>query len=236
MVKKLLLLLVVINLTACKELQQLAGAVLTTDTLSSLDIGNGLKEALTIGISKGADKLSITDGYFKSAYKVLLPEEAQKVTSKLQNVPLFGNVEEKILEKINRAAEDAAKSAKPIFVSAIKQMTFQDATNILMGQDDAATNYLNRATYNQLYSEFKPVIVNSLNKFNALDYWGDVVTKYNSIPFVQKLNPELEDYVAKKALNGLFSMVAKKELDIRRNVSSRTSDLLQKVFAKQDNK
>jgi len=236
MLKKILLLLVVINLTACTELQQLAGAVLTTDTLSDLDIGNGLKEALTIGISKGADKLSLTDGYLKSAYKVLLPEEAQKVTSKLRNVPLFGNVEDKIIEKINRAAEDAAKSAKPIFVNAIKQMTFQDATNILMGQDDAATSYLNRATYNQLYAEFTPVIVRSLNKFNALDYWADAVNKYNSIPFVQKLNPKIEDYVAKKALEGLFSMVAKKELDIRRNVSSRTSDLLQKVFAKQDNK
>ncbi len=236
MIKKVLLLLVVINLTACTELQQLAGAVLTTDTLSDLDVGNGLKEALTIGISKGADKLSITDGYFKSAYKVLLPEEAQKVTSKLRNVPLFGNVEDKILEKINRAAEDAAKSAKPIFVSAIKQMTFQDATNILMGSNNAATQYLNKATYNQLYAEFTPVVINSLNKFNALDYWGDAVNAYNKIPLVQKLNPKLEDYVVKKALEGLFSMVGKKEVDIRKNVSARTSDLLQKVFAKQDNK
>ena len=236
MLKKVLFLLVVINLTACKELQQLAGTMLSTDTLTDLDIGNGLKEALTIGVSDGADRLSLTDGYFKSAYKILLPEEAQKVTSKLRNVPLFGNVEDIILEKVNRAAEDAAKSAKPIFVNAIKQMTFQDAANILMGPDDAATQFLNNATYNSLYSEFTPVIVNSLNKFNALDYWGNAVNSYNKIPFMQKLNPKLEDYVVQKALQGLFSMVAKKEVDIRKNVSSRTSDLLQKVFAKQDNK
>lgn len=234
--KKILFLVVALNLSACTELQNLAGAVLTeTDGgLSSLDIGKGLKEALTIGISKGAARLSATDGYYKSIYKVLLPEEAQTVTNKLRNVPLFGNVEEKILEKINRAAEDAAKKAKPIFVSAITQMTFQDATSILMGDKNAATQYLNKATYNQLYQEFKPVIVNSLNKFGAVDYWADAVNTYNKIPLVKKMNPSLDDFVAKAALKGLFSMVEKKELDIRKNVSSRTSDLLKKVFAKQD--
>jgi len=236
MLKKITFLLLAINLTACTELQQLAGSVLTDSGggLTSLDIGNGLKEALRIGISNGSDRLSVKDGFFKSAYKILLPADAQKVTSKLRNVPLFGNVEDKILEKINRAAEDAATKAKPIFVSAIQQMTFQDATSILMGPKNSATQYLNRATYNQLYQEFLPVIVNSLNKFGALDYWGDAVNTYNKIPFTTKLNPKLEDFVAQKALMGLFSMVEKKELDIRNNVASRTSDLLKKVFAKQE--
>ncbi len=236
MIKKIVFLVCLINLTACTELQQLAGELLAEGGggLSQLDIGNGLKEALTIGISKGADKLSLKDGFYKSAYKVLLPAEAQKVTSKLRNVPLFGNVEAVILEKINRAAEDAAKSAKPIFISAIKEMTFQDATSILMGEKNSATTYLNKATYNKLYQQFTPVIVRSLNKFNAIDYWADAVNTYNKIPFVEKMNPKLDDYVAQKALLGLFSMVEKKELDIRKNVGSRSTDLLKKVFAKQD--
>ncbi|NNE29122.1 MAG: DUF4197 domain-containing protein [Saprospiraceae bacterium] len=234
--KKILFLIFTINLAACTELQNLAGAVLTEGQgLTTTQIGQGLKEALTIGIGNGAARLGSTDGYYKSAYKILLPEEARQVTSKLQNVPLFGNVEEKILEKINHAAEDAATKAKPIFVSAIREMTFQDATSILMGEKNAATQYLNKATRAKLYAEFQPVIVNSLNKFGAIDYWADAVNTYNKIPFVKKMNPKLDDWVAQQALNGLFSMVEKKELDIRKNVTSRTSDLLRKVFAKQDN-
>ena len=202
--------------------------------LTSQQIGNGLKEALQIGIGKGSDRLSMVDGYLKSQYKILLPEEAQKVTKKLSNIPGFTKVEDKMIEKINRAAEDAAKSAKPIFVSAIRKMTFQDAMGILKGNKDAATNYLHSSTYGQLYNEFQPVILRSLNKFKALDYWKDAVTAYNKIPFVEKLNPRLDDYIANRALDGLFSMVEKEELNIRNNLAARTTDLLKKVFALQD--
>ncbi|MCG8327904.1 MAG: DUF4197 domain-containing protein [Chitinophagales bacterium] len=204
--------------------------------LTSEEIGSGLKQALEFGISEGAQRLSQENGYYKSAYKILLPAEARKVTDKLQNVPGFNKVEEVILEKINRGAEDAAKKAKPIFVNAIKQMTFRDALDILMGDDDAATRYLNRATYNKLYAEFNPVIVTSLDKFNARDYWSDAVNTYNKIPFVDPVNNDLDDYVTKEALSGLFSMVEKKEIEIRNNVSARTTSLLKKVFAKQDGK
>lgn len=228
------MLLLLFQLTSCAELQNMAGTVLTEETLTSADIANGLKEALTIGISKGSDVLSATDGYFKSEYKILLPEEARKVTEKLQNIPGFSEVENVILEKINRGAEDAAKKAKPIFVSAIKQMTFQDAMGILMGADDAATQYLNSTTRSALYNEFHPVIVNSLNKFNAIEYWADAVNTYNKIPFVEKLNPSLDQYVTEQALNGLFGMVEKEEVKIRTDLSARTSDLLRRVFAKQD--
>lgn len=218
-----------------QELQSALNTVLSNDTeLTDGQIGNGLKEALEIGITKGAQKLSATDGYFKSPYKVLLPPEARKVTEKLQNVPGFSQVENEILLKINRGAEDAAKKATPIFVSAIKQMTFQDALSILMGEKDAATNFLKKATYNSLYSEFNPVIVESLDKFNARQYWADAVNAYNKIPFVEQVNADLDDYVTTQALDGLFQMVAKKELDIRNNPVERTSDLLKKVFAKQD--
>ena len=202
--------------------------------LTNEEIGNGLKQALEFGISEGAERLSQKDGNFKSPNKILLPEEARKVTDKLQNVPGFREVENVILEKINRGAEDAATKAKPIFVNAIKAMTFRDALEILTGNDDAATAYLNRVTYSQLYSEFNPVIVNSLDKFSARKYWGDAVNAYNKIPFVEKANPDLDDYVTRQALAGLFDMVEKKEKDIRTNVSSRTTDLLRRVFARQD--
>jgi len=238
--KRILIILAIIPLlTACdpstvqKVLDTASG--LSGQPLTQEQIGQGLKQALEFGISEGAAKLSQEDGYYKSAYKILLPEEARKVTDKLQNIPGFTEVEDVILEKINRGAEDAAKKAKPIFVDAIKQMSFRDATNILMGDKDAATQYLNQATYDKLYAEFNPVIINSLDKFNARKYWSDAVSKYNKIPFVEKLNPSLDDYVTSQALVGLFDMVEKKELDIRSNVAARTTDLLKKVFAKQDN-
>lgn len=202
--------------------------------LTSEEIGKGLKQALEIGISEGAQRLSKQNGYYKSPYKILLPAEAREVTDKLQNVPGFREVEEVILEKINRGAEDAAAKAKPIFVDAIRAMTFRDALDILTGNDNAATAYLNRVTYSKLYDEFNPVIVNSLDKFNARQYWGDAVNAYNKIPFIEKANPDLDDYVTRQALAGLFDMVEKKERDIRNNVSARTTDLLRRVFARQD--
>jgi hypothetical protein len=231
--------LCVITFASCDPaaLQQAMDSVLTTSPSNSLttkNVADGLKQALEIGITDGANKLSITDGYYKSAYKILLPEEAQKVADKLRNVPGFNSLEENILEKVNRGAEDAAKKAAPIFKQAILSMTFADAWDILMGDKDAATKYLKKVTYQQLYSEFNPVIVESLDKFNARTYWSSAVDKYNKIPFVEKANPDLDDHVTSEALAGLFEMVRLKELDIRENTASRTTDLLKRVFAKQD--
>lgn len=236
--KNLRFLVLLTLLAACtpQELQNALGTLTGSGALTSSEIGAGLKQALEFGISEGAQKLSQKDGYFKSQYKILLPEEARKVTDKLQNIPGFNDIENVILEKINRGAEDAAKKAAPIFVDAIKAMTFQDALGILMGENNAATSYLNNATYQPLYNEFSPVIIESLDKFNARQYWSDAVNAYNKIPFVEKVNPDLGDYVTSQALTGLFSMVEKKELDIRNNVNARSTDLLKKVFAKQDNK
>lgn len=198
------------------------------------EVGMGLKEALEVGVNDAVDFLSKEDGYYKSVYKILLPEEVLQVTGKLKAVPGFQNVEDDLIEKMNRAAEDAAKKATPIFVSAIKQMTFKDAMNLLMGEKDAATRYLEKTTYTQLYDAFKPVIIESLDKVNAREYWHSAVTAYNKIPFVKKTNPELDDYVANKALVGLFGEIEKKEANIRENPAARTSDLLKKVFGKQD--
>ncbi len=228
----LMLIIPAFLLVGCAELQQFVNTAMSEPT--NAEVSDGLKEALNIGISNGADRLSAKDGYFKSAYKILLPPEARKVTDRLQAVPGFSDVENVILEKINRGAEDAATKAKPIFIKAIKSMSISDVINILMGADDAATQYLRSATYSTLYSEFNPVIVNSLNKFNAIEYWSKATNAYNSIPLVKQVNPRLDDYVTNQALDGLFKMVANEEKEIRRNPVKRVTELLKKVFAKQD--
>lgn len=241
MLKKILPILMVFALltSGCESAQQIlqsASDVLSgnSSTPTSSEVGSGLKQALELGITAGANRLSQTDGYYgNSLVKVLFPPEAQKVESTLRNLGL-GSMVDKAIVSLNRAAEDAAKEAAPIFVSAIKQMTFNDAMNILLGSKDAATNYLNKATYSQLQSKFTPVIEKSLNKVNATTYWNEVVTRYNQIPLVEDVNPDLTSYVTEKALDGLFKMVAKEELKIRDNVSARSTDLLQKVFGYAD--
>lgn len=221
-----------LSLIACDVLKEVQSTVMSEPT--NTEIIAGLKEALTIGISKGSDLLSRENGYYQSSYKILLPAEARKITDKLKVVPGFSDVEEEIVKRLNRAAEDAAKSAKPIFVEAIKGMTITDALNILMGQPDAATRYLETNTFDGLYGAFQPKVLESLNKFNALEYWEKAVTTYNKIPFVDQVNPRLDDYVTREALHGLFDMVEKEEAAIRQDPAKRVSALLRKVFAKQD--
>lgn len=202
--------------------------------LSNGDIANGLKEALNKGVDQSVHTLSAKDGYHTSIYKILLPDEATTIINKLKFIPGFTNLEQEAILKINRAAEDAAKKAGPVFLGAIKQMTFNDVMNILMGEKNAATVYLRNTTYNGLYTEFKPLMTQSLNQFGALDLWANAINQYNSIPFITKINPDLADHVTTKALIGLFALVEKKELGIRTDISQRTTDLLRKVFAKQD--
>ncbi len=236
---RLLLFLALTQLFACSSSQfqnTLDNIMSMSGEVTQEEAGMGLKQALDIGIQKGADRLSQTDGYYESVYKILLPEEARVITNKLSGIPGFKDLEESIIRKINRGAEDAAKKAAPIFVDAIKQMTFNDALNILMGPDTAATSYLKNATYQNLYNEFNPVIVESLDKFDAREVWSSAVNTYNKIPFVNKTNPDLDDYVTQQALMGLFDMVRKEELNMRRNVEARSTELLKKVFAKQDSK
>lgn len=218
--------------SSCDTLQQIANEALSEPSLS--EIGQGLKEALNKGVSKGVSSLSARDGYFKSAYKILLPEEARKVTSKLSAIPGFTNLENELLEKINRGAEDAAKEAGPIFVTAIRSMTFQDAANILMGADNSATDYLHKTTYQPLYTKFNPKIVTALNNIGANDLWKKAADAYNKIPLVTKVNNDLDDYVTTEALKGLFGKIQEEEKNIRRNPGARTTSLLKKVFSKQD--
>ena len=201
---------------------------------SGLDISGGLKEALEKGTLEAVSSLSAKDGYLKSPYKIEIPSEAQKVVSKLKMVPGFQDVEANLTTKMNEAAEIAAKKAAPIFVNAIKQMSFADAKNILFGEENAATQYLTKTSKAALYAEFMPVIQASLDEVNARTYWKSAVDKYNAIPFSKDMNPDLDDHVNNKALEGMFGLIAQKELGIRKDVDQRSSPLLKDVFGQLD--
>lgn len=200
------------------------------------DISAGLKEALNNGITKQVTKLTAEDGFFKNdLVKILLPAELQKVDRSLRSLGMASLADEG-LKVLNRAAEDAVKEATPIFVDAVKKMNFTDAKTILMGNENAATKYLETATSTALYEKFSPVIATSLNKVNADKIWGQMINKYNSIPLVKKVSPDLKDYVTKETMKGVFNMVAIEEKEIRVNLKARTSPLLQSIFAMQDKK
>lgn len=230
--KKILTLIFLLPLLSCAELQQMAEQL----PQSNIDISQGLKEALNKGISQQVTKLTATDGFFKNdMVKILLPEELQKVDKTLRDIGLSSLADEG-LKVLNRAAEDAVKEATPIFVNAIKEMTFNDARNILMGSDNAATTYLQNTTSQALYTKFSPVVTNSLSKVGADKVWTDIINRYNKVPLVKKVNPDLTDYVTNQAMQGVFTMVAVEEKNIRTNVNARTSEVLKRVFAMQDNK
>jgi Protein of unknown function (DUF4197) len=198
--------------------------------LTTAEVAAGLKEALINGISKGSDLVSQLDGYFKNPeIKIPFPPDVKKVEDRLRQIGLGGEVD-KFVMTLNRGAEDAAKEAKPIFIAAIKQMTIDDAWAILKGEPDAATQYLKRTTSTQLKEKFKPVIQASLDKVNATKYYSDIINRYNSIPLVQKVNPDLNDYATDLAMQGLFTMIAKEEKNIRQDPLARTSELLKRVF------
>jgi hypothetical protein len=198
--------------------------------LTSDEVISGLKEALEVGTQRGTDKLSAIDGFFKdAAIKILMPPEAKKVENTLRSVGLGRQVDNAILS-MNRAAEDAAKSAAPIFVNAIKQMSIQDAFGILKGGDFAATNYLKEKTTTSLTEAFRPVIENSLKKVDATKYWNKVFTTYNKFS-IEKVDTDLSAYVTDKALSGIFYQVGQEEQKIRKDPVARTTDILKKVFA-----
>ena len=201
--------------------------------LTTAEVGAGLKEALINGISKGSDLVSQIDGYFGNPeIKIPFPPDVKKVEDRLRQIGMGGEVD-KFVMTLNRGAEDAAKEAKPIFIAAIKQMTIDDAWAILRGEPDAATQFLKRTTSAQLKEKFKPVIQTSLDKVNATKYYSDIINKYNSIPFVQKVNPDLNDYATDLAMQGLFTMIAKEEKNIRQDPVARTTELLKRVFGSQ---
>lgn len=218
-------------------LKQAANSLSQGGAPSQLEIGSALKEALEIGVSAGTDRLSMQNGFLgNAAVKLLFPPEAQKVEKTLRGLGLNKPCDDFIMS-MNRAAELAVREAKPIFISALKQMTLQDATNILLSKEkNTATTYFQRVTSDALTSKFKPIISEALNKTEATKYWADLSSSYNKVPFVPKVQTDLTAYATQKAMDGLFYEVAQEELKIRSNSGARSTALLQKVFGYADGK
>jgi hypothetical protein len=213
------------------KLPQILSGKKTSTGITENEAGEGIKEALGQGLAKAVLQLNKEDGFFKDAfYKVLMPPDAKKMENTLRNLGM-GNMVDKAILQINRAAEDAAGHAKPIFVDAIKRMTIADAIGLLKNGDTSATHFFRLKTTDKLMAAFSPVIKNSLDKLEATKYYGDAVNTYNNFPTTfKKINPDLQGHVTAKAVQALFDLVGKEERNIRQNLAARTSDLLKKVF------
>ncbi len=233
--KKIIFLPFFLVLFGCAELQTIAEQVMEDPNLvSDAQISSGLKQALQFGIDHQVSKLTAEDGFFENdLVRILLPEELRKVDEGLRKIGL-GNLADEGLRLLNAAASDAVKEATPIFVNAIKGMTITDARDILMGGNGAATQFLKNKTSNELYQKFYPVVQNSFDKVGADQIWTQAINKYNSLPFTQKVNNNLSEYVTEQALDGVFTMVAIEENKIRTDLNARTTALLQRVFRLQD--
>lgn len=232
--KKILSFFLVIVLTGCAELQQVVNQLPSGVGIGNEEIASGLREALQSGIDKQVSKLTVKDGFFKNELvKIVLPDELKKVDKTLRSIGMSSLADEG-LKILNRAAEDAVKEATPIFVSAVKDITFADAKNILLGSDNAATLYLEEKTKTALYQKFNPVIKRSLDRVGATQIWSTIIEKYNGLVFTVPVNPNLPDYVTDETMEGVYTMISLEENKIRNNVSSRSTDLLRKVFALQD--
>ena len=234
MLKRILILVVAIQFAGCAELQNVVNQVAKSGSLSQEQVGDGLRQALDNGIKNQVSKLTSTDGFYKNdSVKIMLPKELQAVDKGLRKIGL-GNLADEGIKVLNRAAEDAVKTATPIFVNAVKDITFADAKNILLGNQNAATSYLKERTSDDLYASFSPVIKKSFSKVGADKVWSSLINKYNSIPFVKNVNPDLTIYVTIEALESVFTMIEIEEKGIREEVGLRNTALLQQVFALQD--
>lgn len=201
-----------------------------SSNLTNDEIIKGLKEALTLGSKNASEKASVIDGFYKNPQiKIPFPKEAQQMEQTLNNLGMSQQTRD-FVKALNRAAEDASKKAAPIFADAITKMTINDGINILKGSDDAATQYLRQTASAPLKEAFKPIVKSSLQKVEITKYWSPLAKTYNKMPMVNKVNPDLEEYVTLKAIDGLFLLLAEEELKIRKDPLARTSDLLKKVF------
>jgi uncharacterized protein DUF4197 len=220
-------------LFACAEMTQVleeVNGMTGTPALTNGEVISGLKEALTVGTNNSTGLLSKVDGYYKNpALFIPFPPEAQKVKDKVIALGMGSQVE-KFEMTLNRAAETAAKEAAPVFINAIKGMSISDGFAILKGNDNAATQYLKDKTSAELKIKFQPIIKNAIDQVEVTKYWNPIINTYNMIPFIDKQNPDLEDYVTNKAMDGLFLMIEKEEKNIRSNPIARVTDLLKKVF------
>ncbi len=236
--------------TGCAELSQILQTASTVQELTEADVISGLKEALIVGAKNAAGRLSSEGGYYNDlAVKIPLPDEAKVIVENVSKIPGGEKLLEDVVLSINRAAEDAAKEAAPIFVNSVTQMTVTDAFGILKGADNAATQYLVKTTYNELYNLYRPKISISTNKeivagISAQESWTTLTGKWNTVANsiagrlagFKPVTTDLDDFLTKKALDGMFLKVEGEELKIRKEVSARVTPLLQKVFGSLDNK
>lgn len=225
----------VLALASCETLEQFAGNIPAAGTpaLTNDEVIAGLKEALNVGIKNSVKLSSVTDGFLKNeAIRLPFPEDAIKVKQKAIEWGLSGQVD-KFETTLNRAAEDATKTALPIFMDAIKNMTIQDGFTILKGGDGAATKFLRDNTTSKLVAAFSPKVAESISKVKLTEYWSPIITKYNSAMTItggQKINPDLNAYVTERAINGLFKLVEQEENKIRKDPAARVTEILRKVF------
>ena len=239
--KKLLIVLLLIPLISIAQTKKKVKKIkiktpTVTNVINTVDISAGLKEALNKGVTEQVSKLTVIDGFYKNeAVKILIPEELQRVDATLRKLGMGSLVDDGI-KSLNRAAEDAVKESTPIFINAIKNISISDAKGILLGNESAATSYLKDSTTKELYAKFNPVVQESIGKVGADVIWNSIIKKYNTIPLVNKVNPDISDYVTTKAMEGVFKMIAVEEKNIREKLTSRNSDLLKSVFALQDKK
>ena len=213
-----------------KQTVKQAKKVLPVQKLSEKEIANALKEALTIGGNKASKKASIKGGFYKNhQIKISFPPEAEKMKTTLIKSGMNSQIDD-FEKSLNHAAELASKEVQEIIVVAIIDMTVQDAFSILKGNDNAATIYLRQQTEKQLYQRFKPIVKQAIDKVGVTKHWNPLATRYNALPFTKAVNPDLEDYVTQKTIDGLFVLIAQEEKNIRENPKARVSELLQKVF------
>ena len=220
-----------LNLNTIKEKTKSSVESTKKVPLTNDEIVSGLKDALNVGIDNAGVKASALDGFNKNELiRIPFPKEAKKMEDKLRMVGMGAKVDSFELA-LNRAAEIAAKKAAPIFIEAIKSMNVSDGVNILKGEDDAATKYLQKSTKDSLYDTFKPIVKAALKQVKVTQYWNPLASRYNKIPLTTKVNPDLEDYTTQKAMEGLFTLLAQEEKKIRDQPAARVTDLLKKVFS-----
>ena len=228
--------IVLLSLNSCAQLDQIfkkgkVGAVPGKNKgLTNEEVINGLKEALSVGTNNSSSKAGKPDGFYKNPRLFIpWPEEAVKMKEKLLMLGFDAQIKD-FEESLNRAAEEAASHAAPVFIDAIKAMSVSDGFAILKGSDTAATAYLRKTTYAPLKEKFLPVVKEAIEKVQVTRYWSPLVNTYNKIPGVKKQNPDLDDYVTGKAINGLMLLIADEEIKIRKDPAARVTDLLKKVF------
>ena len=205
--------------------------------LSNEDIVGGLKEALDKGAQCAVDSASQTNGFYKNeALYIATPDEAQKAKDYAIKAGMQGKVDE-FEKSMNRAAEEASKTAAPILLHSIKNMSVKDGYEILKGKDNAATRYLKKSTKDSLTTVFNPIVKKAMEKVQVAKYWSPIMTSYNKTTRFsgqKKIDPDLEAYITKKTLKGLFKLIAKEEKKIRKDPAARSTELLQSVFGEQD--